>query len=33
MIPGAGHLVHVDQPEAFVAQVRSFLEGVGGGTM
>lgn len=25
-IPGAGHLVHADQPEAFVAQVRSFLK-------
>ena len=25
-IPGAGHLVHADQPEAFVAQVRTFLE-------
>jgi esterase len=26
-IPGAGHLVHADQPEAFVAAVRVFLEG------
>ena len=25
-IPGAGHLVHTDQPEAFVAEVRAFLE-------
>ncbi len=24
-IPGAGHLVHADQPEAFVAEVRAFL--------
>ncbi len=28
-IPGAGHLVHADQPDAFVAQVRTFLEEVG----
>ncbi len=26
-IPGAGHLVHADQPEAFLAAVREFLEG------
>lgn len=26
-IPGAGHLVHTDRPEAFVAEVREFLEG------
>ena len=25
-IPGAGHLVHADQPEVFIAQVRTFLD-------
>ena len=25
-IPAAGHLVHADQPEAFVSQIRTFLE-------
>ena len=25
-IPGAGHLVHADQPDVFVAQVRAFLD-------
>jgi pimeloyl-ACP methyl ester carboxylesterase len=25
-ILGAGHLVHADQPEAFVSQVREFLD-------
>ena len=29
-IPGAGHLVHTDQPEAFVAAVRAFLRGCDG---
>ena len=28
-IPGAGHLVHTDQPEAFVSQVREFLDEIG----
>lgn len=28
-VPAAGHLVHADQPEAFVACVRAFLERVG----
>lgn len=27
-IPDAGHLVHADQPEAFVVAVREFLEGL-----
>jgi esterase len=27
-VPGAGHLVHTDQPEAFVSEVRTFLESV-----
>jgi esterase len=30
-IPNAGHLVHADQPDAFVAQVRTFLETCGDG--
>ena len=29
-IPGAGHLVHTDRPEAFVAEVRAFLGTCGG---
>jgi esterase len=26
-VAGAGHLVHTDQPEAFIAEVRAFLDG------
>ena len=28
-IPGAGHLVHADQPERFEAQMRTFLSAIG----
>ena len=28
-VPGAGHLVHTDQPEAFVSLARSFLAAIG----
>jgi len=27
-IPSAGHLVHIDQPQAFVEAVRTFLDGI-----
>ncbi len=27
-IPAAGHLVHADQPEAFVSQIRAFLDSI-----
>jgi len=29
VVPGAGHLMHLDQPEAFVAAVRTASSGAG----
>jgi 2-succinyl-6-hydroxy-2,4-cyclohexadiene-1-carboxylate synthase len=30
IVPGAGHAVHLEQPAAFAALVRDFLDGIGG---
>jgi 2-succinyl-6-hydroxy-2,4-cyclohexadiene-1-carboxylate synthase len=32
IVPGAGHAVHLEQPAAFAAVVRDFLDGIGGTT-